>query len=85
MKNISEMKGEELYDYYTSVDCPDRNLSDMVSLLSYAIGKDRSIEILESIIKSGKTLVAIYPGLGEHPEKDMQYVGSIPDGELYIE
>lgn len=82
--DVNALKGEDLYYYMTRVH-PDWKLRSMVSLLSYAImDSDKMHSTLERMVASGKSLVAIYPGLGEEPTPDMEYLGSIPDGALYL-
>lgn len=82
--DVHTLKGEDLYYYMTRVH-PDWAVRSMVSLLSYAVmDSDKMHSILERMVASGKSLVAIYPGLGEKPTPDMEYLGSIPDGALYL-
>lgn len=77
------LKGEELF-YHLTHDV-NNEYSSVVALLPYAImDRDKAMLYLESIVKDNKTLVAIYPGLGEKPTKNMKFVGSIPDGALYV-
>lgn len=82
--DIHTLKGADLFYYMTEMH-PDRKVRSMVFLLSYAImDSDKMHSTLERMVASGKSLVAIYPGLGEKPTPDMKYLGSIPDGALYL-
>ena len=58
----------------------------MVKLLEYSLIDDRSklLSILEDMVRNDRKLCAIYHGLGETPSKEMQYIGQIIDGALYI-
>lgn len=77
------LKGEKLF-YHLTHDVKNE-YSSVVALLPYAImDRDKAMLYLESIVKDNKTLVAIYPGLGKKPTKNMKFVGSIPDGALYV-
>lgn len=82
--DVNTLKGEDLFYYMTEMH-PDREVRSMVFLLSYAVmDRDKTYSTLERIVASGRSLVAIYPGLGEEPTPDMEYLGSIPDGALYL-
>lgn len=77
------LKGEELF-YHLTHDVKNE-YSSLVALLPYAImDRDKAMLYLESIVKDNKILVAIYPGLGERPTTNMKFIGSIPDGALYV-
>ena len=82
--DIKKLKGVDLLYYLTSTENPDNGLSELASLLFlYNPDKEESLKVLEDIIKQDKKLIAIYPGLGEEPTKDMELICSIPDGALY--
>lgn len=82
-KNISTLKGEELF-YHLTHNVNDEH-SSLVALLPYAtMNMNKAILLLENIVKSGKTLVAIYPGNGDVAPKGAELVGDISDGALYI-
>ncbi len=82
--DIKELKGMDLLYYLTSTKNPDKELSELTSLLFlYNPDIKGSLKVLEDIIKHDKKLIAIYPGLGEDPTKDMEFICSIPDGALY--
>lgn len=69
----------------TSREFPDRELSSLVMLLSYAtIDFDKAIQILERVVRTDKKLVAVYPGIEQIDTTGMEYIGSIIDGALYI-
>ena len=87
MKTIdfTKLKGEDLFWYFTK-DYPDEDYSSVVRLLPYAtMDFEKAYEILERIVREGKKLVAVYPLLEETDTSKMEYVGSIMDGDLYIE
>lgn len=83
--DIKRLKGMDLFYYLTSDENPDKELSEMASLL---LGSnpdmEESLKVLEDVVSQGKKLVAIYPGLGEKPTKGMELICSIPDGALYV-
>lgn len=41
-------------------------------------------KILRECFDYSSELIAVYPGLGEMPPKEATYIGSIPDGSLYL-
>ena len=89
MKNmevdIKKVKGKDLLLFMSSPEYVGEELASMVGLLSYAtMDTDKAIRILEHVVQYDKTLVTVYPGLGEKPDDDMEFIGSIPDGGLYI-
>lgn len=83
--DIKKLKGMDLFYYLTSDENPDKELSEMASLL-FGSNPDmeESLKVLEDVVRQGKKLVAIYPGLGEKPTKGMELICNIPDGALYV-
>lgn len=86
MNKIPEhLKGFDLF-YFMTHEMDDPDYSSVVALLPYAESDmEKACNLLETIVKDGKRLVAVYPGLNEKPTPEMELVGSIPDGALYIE
>ena len=83
--DISKLNGESLFWYFTN-DYPDENYSSVVQLLPYAaMDLEKAYEILERIVREGKKLVAVYPGIEETDTSKMEYIGDIMDGGLFIE
>ena len=83
--DISNLKGADLFWYFTN-DYPDEDYSSAVKLLPYAtMDFEKAYDILERIVRDGKKLVAVYPGIEETDTSKMEFVGSIEDGGLYIE
>lgn len=83
--DIKTLSGEDLFYFMTSSEYEDAEYSSVVKLLPYAtMDMDNAIEILERVVQSDRLLVAIYPSLGDKPTDDMEFVGIIPDGVLYI-
>lgn len=77
------MKGEELFHHLTRD--VNNEYSSLVALLPYAtMDMNKAILLLEDIVESGKTLLAIYPGNGDVVPKGAELVGAIPDGALFI-
>ena len=86
MKKIdyTKLKGEDLFYYFTN-DHPDEDYRSVVSLLPYAtMDLNKAFSILEKCVKENKTLIAVYPGIEKVDTTDMEYVGEIHDGMLYI-
>lgn len=82
--DYNELKGETLFDYFT-IDHPDKEYSSIVSLLPYALmDMGKAYSMLERCVRENKVLIAVYPGEEKTDTSGMEYVGSIPDGELYI-
>ena len=83
--DLTKLKGKDLFYYLTSC-IDDKEYSEMVALITYAIpDANEAFTTLENIVKDGKRLVAIYPGNGERPTSGMVLIGAIPDGALYVE
>lgn len=86
MKEIpKQLKGMDLFWFMTH-EIDDAEYSSTVQLLPFAEpNMEKACALLEQIVKDGKRLVAIYPSLNEKPTPEMELVGSIPDGALYIQ
>lgn len=78
------MSDEQLMDFLMFFEHENEDYESTIRLLPYAtmydMGKIRSV--LKKIEK--KVLIAIYPGEEKTDTSGMEYVGSIPDGELFI-
>ena len=84
--DIKKLKGMDLFYYLTSSENTDEELSEMASLLvGYSTNREEALKTLEEVAMGRKRLIAIYPGLGDVPTKNMKLVCGIPDGGLYIE
>lgn len=84
--DLSKLSGEDLF-YYFEHDHPDKDYSSVVALLPYALmDQQKAFDTIKRIVDENKILVAVYPGVaGQDPNiSDMEYVGSIQDGALYI-
>lgn len=84
-ESSKQLKGIDLFLFMTESICDEEYLS-VLNLLPVATcyDMDKACEILERVQEKGKRLIAIYPGLGEKPTPEMELVGSIMDGALYI-
>lgn len=75
---------------FTHIDKPDRVPKDLWLLLQYAVMGDfvKLSSIVSRINNEGKILVAVYPGVPELMKgvnvPEMEFVGSIIDGGLYL-
>jgi hypothetical protein len=82
--DYKKLKGEDLFYYFTT-DHPDKEYSSIVGLLQYAFDNpEDAFELLERCVRENKVLVAVYPGEEKTDTFGMEYVGSIPDGMLYV-
>lgn len=83
---MKTMKGLELYEYLSGPDNPDTEYASVVKLLPYAtMDIEKAISILEELQSSGRRLIAVYPEFDNVDTSEMEFVGDIPDGSLYIE
>lgn len=83
--DVKALSGEDLFYFMTSSEYADTEYSAVVALLPYAtMDMGKAIEILERVVRSDKVLVPVYPGIGDEPIDEMEFVGTIPDGALYI-
>lgn len=82
--NPKDLSGEALFFYMTN-EHPDKDYASIVELLPLACGDiNKAYTILEESVKEDKTLVAVYPGEGETDTSDLDLIGEIIDGSLYI-
>lgn len=80
-----QLTGEALYAYFT-IDNNDKEYASLVRLLPVATGSmGKTCEILERSVKEGLKLRAVYPAYGKESPASWEYIGDIPDGELYLE
>lgn len=87
MKKIdfTKMKGEELFYYFTH-DHGDKEYSSVVAMLPYAtMDLRKAYEVLERVVRDGKTLVVVYPGIKNTDTSQMEHVGGVIDGDMYIQ
>ena len=83
--DYKKLKGEDLFYYFTT-DHPDKEYSSIVSLLPYVLmDLDKAFALLERSVRENKKFVAVYPGEEKTDTSTMEYVGSIPDGMLYLQ
>ncbi|MDD3078295.1 MAG: hypothetical protein PHH37_04205 [Paludibacter sp.] len=75
---------------FTQIDKPDSVPKDLWFLLQYAVmgDFDKISNIVSRINEEGKILVAVYPGVSELMKgidvSEMEYIGDIMDGGLYL-
>ncbi|MGI6073799.1 MAG: hypothetical protein ACOYEA_04055 [Fermentimonas sp.] len=81
-----KLKGEALFNYFIN-DYYDKDYASVVELLPQAtcFDMEEAYRILEYIVQNNARLVAVYPGIGEEAEENMEFIGEIYDGGLYIE
>jgi len=86
MKKIdyTKLKGEDLFYYFTH-DHKDEDYSSIVEMLPYALmDMEKALALLERIVRENKTLEVVYPGIEETDTSEMEYVGPVIDGAMYI-
>ncbi len=82
--DLSKLDDIELYVYFTEKH-PDRNMRDGAFLLSVALHNvDKEIALLRRIARTGEKFVFYYPAFGGDEPANAEYIGSIPDGGLYL-
>lgn len=83
--DIAKLKGADLFDYY-KFDCKDKEYASVVVLLPYAVLDDfnKACTILERVVRENKKLIAFYPEFDTFDTSNMEYIGCIMDGGLYI-
>ncbi|GAB6013386.1 hypothetical protein [Viscerimonas tarda] len=75
---------------FTYINKPDGIAKDLWFLLQYAVMGDfvKLSNIVSRINNEGKILVAVYPGVPELMKgvdvSEMEYIGDIMDGALYL-
>lgn len=86
MKKIdfTNLTSEDLFHYFTH-DHDDKDYSSVVAMLPYAVmDLKKAYEVLERVVRDGKTLVVVYPGIENTDTSQMEHVGDVMDGDLYI-
>lgn len=84
--NPKVLSGEDLFHYFTT-DHPDEDYRSMIWLLPSAVSTMEEVyQLLDRALKEDRIFVAIYPGVEESPvdTKDLEYIGPIEDGALYL-
>jgi len=83
-KDLSKLSGEELFYYFTK-EHDDEDYSSIVELLPYAtMDYGNACSILERVVRENKSLIAFYPEFDDIDTSNMEHVGDIMDGDLYI-
>lgn len=62
----------------------ERDRLDYAQLLAYAVPSKEAGPILRQVLNGSRSLLAVYPGLGEKAPAGAEYLGSIMDGALYL-
>lgn len=82
--NPKELTGEALF-YYMTNDYPDKDYSSIVEMLPLAVGDiNKAYDILERSVQENKALSVVYPSNDEQATADMEYIGDVMDGMLYL-
>ncbi len=82
-KPLTALPDEELvtgFIYFSE----DQEEIDLVLLLRHATTEKEAAKYLRACLENGRNLVPVYPGEGDKVPKGAEYIGSIPDGVLYI-
>jgi hypothetical protein len=83
-KQILELNDDVILDYYIS-QITDDEYKSVVIMLKMATKDNRTAaSFIRKSIKTGKKFSAVYAGIGEEPHEGSEYIGSIPDGSLYL-
>jgi hypothetical protein len=82
--DFTKLQGEDLFYYFTN-DHYDKDYSSIIAMLPYAVKeKDKALALLERVIRENKTFVVVYPGEEKTDTSQMEYVGQVSDGIMYI-
>ena len=81
----SKLSEEDQFTYYQQ-DYPEKKISDNFWLVVYALGGGihATLEMIKRIIRENKTIVAYYPMFDTYDTSEMEYIGDILDGGLYL-
>ena len=84
-KDLSKLSGDELFYYFTK-EHDDEDYSSIVELIPQATAWDyeKTYTILKRVVRENKTFVAFYPEFDDIDTSNMELVGGILDGCLYI-
>ncbi|WP_019540572.1 hypothetical protein [Proteiniphilum acetatigenes] len=83
-QDIQKLRGEDLFYYFTH-EHPDENYRSVVALLPYALmDMEKACDLIEKCVRENKTLITVYPGIENMDTSDMEYIGDIMDGGLYV-
>jgi len=82
--DLSKLDDWELFEYFCEKH-PDRNMRDGALLLPIALHDvDKENALLRRIARTGEKFVFYYPAFDKEEPANAEYIGSIPDGGLYI-
>lgn len=82
--DFTKLKGEDLFYYFTN-DHDNKEYSSIIAMLPYAVNeKDKALALLERVVRENKTFVVVYPGEEKTDTSQMEYVGQVHDGVMYI-
>lgn len=84
--DIKKLKDDQLLDYCLYLS-DDGKLKEAAGLLQYAVFGDaeKIASILHKVLFNGASLHTFYPAFDKEDSiAGMSYVGSIPDGSLYL-
>ena len=82
--DYESMSDEQLMDFLIFFKHENEDYESAIHLLPYATMYD--MEKIRSVLGKieKRILIAVYPGEEKTDTSGMEYIGSIPDGELYI-
>ena len=85
--DYKKLKGKALWDYFTQGH-PDDDYRSVVGLLPYAMMEcdesEKVYSLLERCVRDDLELFASYPMFDETDVSEMEWVGGIMDGGLYL-
>lgn len=82
--DLSKLDDRELFEYFCDKH-PDRNMQLGALLLPIALhDMDRVHAFLRRIARTGEKFVFYYPAFDGEEPANAEYIGSIPDGGLYL-
>ena len=82
--DLSKLDDRELFEYFCDKH-PDRNMRIGALLLPVALHDvDKENALLIRIARTGEKFVFYYPAFDKEEPANAEYIGSIPDGGLYI-
>jgi len=84
--DYKKLKGRDLMNFFVKKHCRKEDDVDAGWLLhpGLCLEYDQSIKLLERIVREGKKLYVYYPEFDETDISNMEFVGYVDDGAVYI-
>ena len=82
--DFTKLSRDDLFYYFTN-DHPDKDYSSVVALLQFVFHDlDELGSFMDRVVNENKTLVVVYPAIEDVDTSELEFIGEVPDGALYL-